>query len=291
MGKKKLVVSFSSGHSSAMLAYMCNEMMSEVYDIVNVMANTGKEDPRSLKFAQQCDEYFGLNLVMVEAVINPQKGKGTRHKVVTFETCSRNGEPFEEGIKKYGIPSADNKWCTRELKLAAINSYVKNELGWRDYYTEVGIRADGIDRVSAEKEKFKLIYPLVEWDVTSKERNAFWDSMPFKLELKAYEGNCDFCFEKTLRKLMTVAKDRPEAAEWWEEMASKYGHLKINGKPSYNDRIDSRGRRDFFREHLSAEEIVKMATERDFEPFIDEYKHHDPKLDTGGGCDSGCILW
>jgi len=36
--------------------------------------------------------------------------------LVTFETASRNGEPFEEMIQKYGITNMQSPQCTRNLK-------------------------------------------------------------------------------------------------------------------------------------------------------------------------------
>jgi 3'-phosphoadenosine 5'-phosphosulfate sulfotransferase (PAPS reductase)/FAD synthetase len=101
--KKKLVISFSGGETSGFMAQWILKNKQDEYDIVCVFANTGQENEETLEFFEKCDKEFNLNLVWVEAVINPEKGKGVRHKIVNFDTASRNGEPFEDAIKKYGM--------------------------------------------------------------------------------------------------------------------------------------------------------------------------------------------
>src|SRR5690606_27296656 len=104
-----------------------------------------------------------------------------------------------------------------------IKAYARDVLAWRDYYTAIGIRTDEIDRVSTNRKKEKLIYPLIEMHPTSKsDVNRFWLGMPFDLEIKSYEGNCATCWKKSLRKLLTIAKHHPERFEWDIEMERKY---------------------------------------------------------------------
>jgi 3'-phosphoadenosine 5'-phosphosulfate sulfotransferase (PAPS reductase)/FAD synthetase len=159
----RIINSVSSGYSSVMMAIKIREWYPEA-EIVNIMANTSREREESLVFMDKCDNHYGLDLIWVEADINPNHGEGTRHIVKTFDTLTRDGSLFEKGIVKYGIPSAVNKWCNRELKLNPIHSYAKNELNWgifgKDYYTSIGIRADEIDRISAKWKEFKILYPL-----------------------------------------------------------------------------------------------------------------------------------
>src|SRR5690606_22242344 len=154
----RIVNSVSAGYSSVMMAIKMREWYPDA-EIVNIMANTSKEREESLSFMHQCDQHYDLNLVWVEANINPEYGKGTTFTFKTFETLTRDGSIFESGIQKYGIPSVVNKWCNRELKLNPIHSYI-NSIGWGkfgDYYTAIGFRIDEIDRMSGKelREKFK----------------------------------------------------------------------------------------------------------------------------------------
>lgn len=133
-----------------MTILLLGSLNPEEWEIIVVYANAGLEHEETLKFIANRNTYFGFNTVWVEAVVNPIRGKGTTHKIVDFHTASRNGEPFEQVIIKYGIPNIKCKHCTRELKIQPIHSYAKNELSWKNYYTAIGIRADKAKRIQKE---------------------------------------------------------------------------------------------------------------------------------------------
>jgi hypothetical protein len=151
--KQTLVVSFSGGKTSA---YMCQWLIIEyghLYNFVFIFANTGQECEETLIFVDQCDKAFGLNVVWVEAVVNPQHGKGITHKIVSFETASRNGEPFEAHIAKSGIPNANKPQCSDRLKKLVIEHYKKTH-GLNGKLHAIGMREDEPNRVlSAPKRK------------------------------------------------------------------------------------------------------------------------------------------
>ena len=218
--KKQLVISYSGGLSSAYMTWLLlNNLDRSEWEIAVIFANTGKEREETFQFILDCDKYFQFNTIWVEAVINPERGMGTRHKVVDYHTASRNGEPFEQMILKYGIPNIRCKVCTRELKINAIRSYAKNYLGWKKFYTAMGIRADEARRVDKHHEKRRFLYPLVtDYTATRIDVNKFWLAQPFTLGLKSYQGNCDFCFEKSDRKLITLCKEAPGDTRWWADI-------------------------------------------------------------------------
>lgn len=94
------------------MAKLMLEGFSHKYDdVVVTFANTGCEDERTLDFVEKCDKEFGFNVVWLEAVVNPERQKGTSFKVVDYETAARNGEPFESFISKYGIPNRSSPAC------------------------------------------------------------------------------------------------------------------------------------------------------------------------------------
>jgi 3'-phosphoadenosine 5'-phosphosulfate sulfotransferase (PAPS reductase)/FAD synthetase len=99
----KLVIASTSGGESSM--YMAIRLKQERPDTLFVYANTGEELEATLAFVNDVDKSYDLGIVWLEAVINPEKGKGTTYKVVDFDTASRKSEPFEEVIKVYGLPS------------------------------------------------------------------------------------------------------------------------------------------------------------------------------------------
>ena len=194
--KKKLLVSFSGGETSAYMAQWLWNNKQDEYEMIFVFANTGEEMEQTLDFANKCSEYFGFPLVWIEGVFHKEVGKGTTHKIVSLETASRNGEPFEDHISTYGIPNQANPQCTNELKAIPIKSYARSLL-WKKYYTAIGIRVDEIDRIDSRRKEKRFYYPLCEdHPKTKPEINRYWKDMPFRLELKGYQGNCKWCWKK-----------------------------------------------------------------------------------------------
>ena len=215
----KYIASFSGGETSALMSIKLKEKYP---DTVFVYANTGEENEETLIFVDKVDKAYNLGVVWIEAVINPEKGKGTTYKIVNFETASRKGEPFEEMIKVYGLPSPSYIHCTRELKLVPINKYIADLGG--DFQCAVGIRSDEIDRVNPNYKEKNLCYPLAFWWPTTKnEVNTFWRDQPFRLNLKHYEGNCKWCYKKSLSKLSYIFFEHPEHFDFPERMEAEHG--------------------------------------------------------------------
>ena len=123
-------------------------------------------------------------------------------------------------MKKYGMPNVAFKHCTRELKTNPLKSLADEIYGKNNYKIAIGYRIDEIDRMSKEWKKKRHIYPLISPFPTRKEEiNKFWEGQPFRLELKSYEGNCDYCFKKHIKKLKTlITEDNNNRFEWWKNM-------------------------------------------------------------------------
>ncbi len=215
--EKPILVSVSGGRTSAFMAVLLKEKYPN-RKLLFVFANTGREKEQTLVFLNKLDTHFKLGLVWLEAKVNPLKGKGTIFTVVDFETASRKGEPFEEVIKKYGLPSKLFRHCTRELKESPIHKYTKKILG-KDYLTAIGIRADEKHRLT---QKDNYIYPLAEAGIYKGLVNDWWGRQPFNLELNEHEGNCDFCFLKSKKKRVKLLSEGLDVS-WWSEMEDKYG--------------------------------------------------------------------
>ena len=264
--KNKLSVStFSGGRTSAFMAILLKEMPKyKDYQKVFIFANTGKEKEETLEFVEKCDKEFDLNIVWLEALVNKEKGIGTTYKIVSFKTASRNGEPFKDMLDKYAMPNNFASNCTRELKLYPINKYVK-DLGFDEVITAMGIRYDERHRKSNFAEEQNVIYPLCDdLKVDVMFIRDWWDRQCFDLQLKDYEGNCDLCFKKSVRKRLTLIKENPEIAEWWLKMENKYTTEKI-------PRFD-------LRTNLSIEQLVKKS-QQPFKTIQDQ--HELNKTQTG----------
>jgi len=271
--KLPLILQVSGGRTSHFLARFCqahfpNRELHFLYE------NTGKEVEGTLEFIDRCDKAFGWNVVWLEAVFYPDERKAPTHKVVNFETASRNGEPYERLIEKYGIQNMAYKDCTKYLKLLPKKSYLRS-MGLLDYptftrlsestrpkdkvklaqfrgtyETAIGIRDDEKHRINrAVAAKENNIYPLVDLIKVNKQFILnWWSRQPFDLEIDEDFGNCDFCFKKTINQLVRQVQKQPEKLNWWEEMEERHGSVKAPLEP-----------RKIFRDHTSAKELRELA--------------------------------
>ena len=227
MKEKLNVVMTSGGRTSMFLAKYIKENPKYENNLF-VFLNTGKEKEETLSFIDKCDKEWNLNILWLEASIVYEKGVGTTYKVIDFNTASRNGEPFEDMLKKYPLPNNMASNCTRELKQRPIDSYIRENFSDFDVYRIIGIRADEEHRKSNNAIKDKILYPLCdELRIDQKFIRNWWDKQSFDLNLKDYEGNCDLCFKKSLKKRLTIIKENPSIADWWQEMENKYSSEQI----------------------------------------------------------------
>ena len=285
---KNILCTISAGYSSIMMALKIKEWYPD-HKVVYVMANTSKEHKESLIFMNKCDEYFNLNMNWIEAIFNPIKGKGVNFRVVKYKDLKTKGEIFEQGIKKLGIPCKINKWCNRDMKIVPIKKFADDYFGLNNYSIAVGMRADEMDRVGKAYKTNNTFYPLLDNGITTKDRNKFWHNKPIKIGIPAHKGNCDKCFEKSNRKLMTITVQEPELDNWWLEMQNEYGEVSINGKPSYNSYAENGGM-NFYRGNTSVEELVKLA-QQPFKLATDEYIYENDLFDEEDDCGSGCQVF
>lgn len=224
--KKKLLVSFSGGETSAFMSQWLWKHCQDKYEMLFVFANTGQENEETLIFINECEKYFGFKINWIECDVKKHKGLGTTFKLTNFENAKRNGEPFEDVIKKYGIPNPSFLHCTRELKMNPIKAFAKSIWGKEKYYLAIGIRIDEFDRMNPNREDLKIIYPLISKNMQPMSKpmiNFYWKQQPFRLNLKGYQGNCITCYKKSDKKLFQIAKENPNAFDFFDRMEVKYG--------------------------------------------------------------------
>lgn len=229
MKKNKLLVcTFSGGRTSAFMGLMLKDLPKyKDFEKVYIFANTGKELPQTLDFINKCDKEWNLNIVWLEANVINENRVGTTFKIVDYNTASRNGQPFEDMLKKYPLPNNMASNCTRELKQRPIDKFVKS-LGYDEVITAMGIRYDERHRESNNAIRDSIIYPLIyDVKVDNKFIRDWWERQSFDLQLKDYEGNCDLCFKKSLKKRLTIIQENPKTAEWWLKMEQDYSSEEI----------------------------------------------------------------
>jgi hypothetical protein len=212
------VISFSGGRTSAYMLWRILQSNNGLPDEAIVcFANTGKEEEATLEFVRNCENNWNVPIHWVE-----YRNNSAGFEKVTFETASRNGEPFSEMLdKKQYLPSPVMRFCTIELKIRAIDKYLKS-LGWKhnENMDWVGIRADE-QRRAAKIDRERT--PLVTAGVTKEIVGQFWKSQLFDLGLPnmngvTMHGNCDLCYLKGAKQTLSLISEKPERALWWAKM-------------------------------------------------------------------------
>jgi 3'-phosphoadenosine 5'-phosphosulfate sulfotransferase (PAPS reductase)/FAD synthetase len=212
------VISFSGGRTSAYLLWRVLQSNHGLPDEAIVcFANTGKEEEATLEFVRDCSVNWNVPIHWVE-----YRANDPGFEEISFETASRNGEPFEQLIlKKKYLPNPITRFCTVEMKIKAIHKLLKSK-GWKhnENMDWVGIRADEPRRV-AKIARERL--PLVTAGITAKDVGKFWSEQPFDLGLpnvngKTLHGNCDLCFLKGAGQTLSLIAEKPERAIWWARM-------------------------------------------------------------------------
>jgi 3'-phosphoadenosine 5'-phosphosulfate sulfotransferase (PAPS reductase)/FAD synthetase len=208
------IINFSGGRTSA---YMTKCLIDEGGEYLVTFQNTGKEMPQTLDFINECDKRWNLNIVWLEYRY------GNNFEVVTYETASRDGRPFDEVIqhKKHFLPNQRMRYCTQFMKIDTLKRYLKS-IGISEYTSYNGIRYDEPRRWAKIKASdLDVELPLVKWKTTKMDVLKWWSEQDFDLLVNEPYGNCDCCFLKGKGKLAIIAKEKPELFEWWIEKENK----------------------------------------------------------------------
>lgn len=232
--------SVSGGRSSGMLTHI----MSQNYgpeDVIYTFANTGKEREETLEFIHEMETRWDLDIHWIEYT---PEAPGFR--VVDYETASRNGEPFEQLIrKKKYLPNGRDRFCTQDLKVVALDKFLLS-LGYTNWDTALGFRYDEPLRVDKKKndtrkETGDYLFPLYDLQVSSDDVLKFWKSQTFDLQIYSYQGNCDLCFYKGVKIKRQLLREDATTGAWWSQMEEEIGAT-FSSRHSINDlltKVDS----------------------------------------------------
>lgn len=244
-------ISFSGGRTSA---YMLHRVLQSNHGLPSeskvLFCNTGKEEEATLQFVERCSQEWSVPITWLE-YRDP-----ALFEEVTFATASRKGEPFEAVIRQRGgyLPNRVARYCSSEMKTRTMHRYLKS-IGWEEWDTFIGIRADEPRRVAKfranphpEYKGEEVHMPLASANISSQDVAQFWRSQSFDLELpningKTMHGNCDLCYLKPAAQVLSLIIEKPERAIWWakqEEKAEAVAGTAArfhNDKPSYAEMI------------------------------------------------------
>ena len=94
--------------------------------------------------------------------------------------------------------------------------------------------------VKSNSRRNPAIFPIFEAKNTLPEIFSFWNKQSFDLNLQMHHGNCQGCFLKSRYRLDLVAKEDPDALDWWIAQEAKIigsatakNHTFRKDRPSY----------------------------------------------------------
>jgi hypothetical protein len=228
------VISVSGGRTSAMMLRQILDAHGGALppDVVAAFANTGREMPATLAFVGELSRRWSVPIAWVE--YRQAAAVRDRWQVVTEETASRKGEPFDAVIDSRSyLPNPIARFCTVEMKIKPIE-FLARSLGFDEWANVIGLRADEPRRVARHRERNpEALFPLHAAGITRTEVMAFWASQPFDLGLRPWESNCDLCFLKGANYIDRILRDHPETGEGWEAAEKRTGARFRNDRGSY----------------------------------------------------------
>lgn len=235
------VISFSGGRTSGYMLWRIlqahNGKLPE--DVYVMFANTGKEDDATLEFVHEIERRWSVPIIWVEYRARESMDDLKQHAIVTFETASRDGEPFEAIIdERKMLPNPRARFCRTELKYRTMHRVISEFIGFDEWTAVIGMRADEPDRVAKlsiqDDPREEKIAPLAAAGIGNHHVLDFWKSQPFDLKLpvvngKTLGGNCDNCMLKAADTKLSLARHKPQSLVWWIKQEHKAKEWKEQG--------------------------------------------------------------
>jgi 3'-phosphoadenosine 5'-phosphosulfate sulfotransferase (PAPS reductase)/FAD synthetase len=207
---EKHVLGISGGKDSAALAVFVRQNYPEL-DVEYFFTDTGKELPEVYEFLGRLEGFLGKPI----ARLNPRRD---------FDFWLREYKHF--------LPSAQTRWCTRQLKLAPFEQWIRPMLAAGDTVTTyVAIRADEEYRegYTSKHENLKVRLPFREAAIDKKAVMDILESsgvgVPRYYDWRSRSG-CTFCFFQQKIEWVRLKERHPEAfeeAKQYEKNALEHG--------------------------------------------------------------------
>ncbi len=204
------VLGISGGKDSAALAVFVRQNHPEL-DVDYFFTDTGKELPEVYEFLGRLEGF----LVKPIARLNPRRD-------------------FDFWLREYNhfLPSAQTRWCTRQLKLAPFEQWIRPMLAAGDKVTTyVAIRSDEEYRegYSSKHENLKVKLPFRDAGIDKRAVLDILDSsgvgIPKYYDWRSRSG-CTFCFFQQKIEWVRLKERHPEAfeeAKQYEKNALEHG--------------------------------------------------------------------
>lgn len=133
------VVSLSGGRTSG---YLADLMRQKDPNTKFIFMDTGAEHPATHQFIRDIVKHWGIDLVCLRVVINPELGAANSYRVIGLDEIGPDLTPWRDMLKKYGTPYVSGEFCTDRMKLGPFTKYCDDHYGRKNYQAWIGIRAD-----------------------------------------------------------------------------------------------------------------------------------------------------
>jgi 3'-phosphoadenosine 5'-phosphosulfate sulfotransferase (PAPS reductase)/FAD synthetase len=206
----KHVLGISGGKDSAALAVFVRQHHPEL-EVEYFFTDTGKELPEVYEFLGRLEGFLGKPI----ARLNPRRD-------------------FDFWLREYNhfLPSAQTRWCTRQLKLAPFEQWIRPMLAAGDKVTTyVAIRADEEYRegYTSKHENLKVRLPFRDAGIDKRGVMDILDSsgvgVPKYYDWRSRSG-CTFCFFQQKIEWVRLKERHPESfeeAKQYEKNALEHG--------------------------------------------------------------------
>ncbi len=193
----KHVLGLSGGRDSAALAVYMKQYHPDI-DIEYFFTDTGKELPEVYDFLVRLEGFLGKPILR----LNPDRN-------------------FDFWLKQYNnyLPSAQSRWCTRNLKLRPLEQWIQPFLdSGQAVYSYVAIRADEPHRTgySSKQDRMFVKFPFRDVGITKSDVIDILDSsglgLPDYYAWRSRSG-CTFCFFQQKIEWVRLREQHPESFE------------------------------------------------------------------------------
>lgn len=270
------VLGISGGKDSAALAVFMRQHYPNLA-IEYFFTDTGKELPEVYDFLGRLEGFLGQPIVR----LNPDRD-------------------FDFWLRQYNqfLPSAQTRWCTRQLKLLPFEQWVKPMLANGDeVFSYVAIRADEDYRegYSSRNDKLKIRFPFREHGIDKPGVSDILESSgvgwPKYYEWRSRSG-CTFCFFQQKIEWVRLKERHPDEfakAKSYEKVALSSGSPFTWTQGESLEQLEQPERMEAIRVDFEQRKI-RESKNRPKNPLRVEI---EPDVDELYGCDEGngaCVV-
>tara|TARA_R110001583_G_scaffold194648_1_gene366091 strand:+ start:11212 stop:12081 length:870 start_codon:yes stop_codon:yes gene_type:complete len=210
------VLGLSGGKDSAALAVYIKDKYPEIHEKVEYFfTDTGAELQEVYDFLDKLEAYLGKEIVRLSS-----------------------GKDFDHWLKVHNeyLPSAQQRWCTRMMKIKPFEDFVGDDL----VVSYIGIRSDeNREGYISQKDTIKAVFPFIEDGLIREDIfQILGDSVgiPEYYQWRSRSG-CYFCFFQRQDEWLGLKRNHPElferAREYEQRSRTKYdwkdGEIPIKG--------------------------------------------------------------